>query len=152
MFSECRRYRYVLRRDWGEPGAPFVMFCMTNPSTAEHDVDDPTIRKDIHFARAMGFTSCVIVNCMDYRATDPKMLRRVQPRSDLNLPFIVEMAGKAERVILAWGALPKPLRRYADDVVAALRGRQLYCMGKTASGAPRHPLYLPNSAECVPWP
>lgn len=152
LFSDCGRYRYCLRRDWGETGAPFALFCMTNPSTAEHDIDDPTIRKDIHFTRMMGFTSCVMVNVCDYRATDPKVLLTVSPRSDMNLPFIVEMAGKAERVICAWGALPPKLRRYADDVVTALRGRRLYCMGKTRDNSPRHPLYLPNSAECVPWP
>lgn len=55
-------------------------------------------------------------------------------------------------IVAAWGALPKPLRRYADDVVAALRGKQLHCFGKTASGAPRHLLYLPGTARLEAWP
>lgn len=152
MFSECSRYRYVLRRDWGDAGAPFVLFCMTNPSTAEANVDDPTIRKDIYFTRMMGFTSCVMVNVMDFRATDPKVLLNVNPRSDTNLPFIVDMAGQASRVIVAWGALKPPLRRYADDVVRALAGYQLYCMGRTKDNSPRHPLYLRNDAKLMEWP
>jgi hypothetical protein len=152
MFSDCGRYRYCLRRDWGEVGAPFVLWVAMNPSTAEADVDDPTIRKEMHYTRQMGLTSFVKVNVMDLRATDPRRLLTMNPRSDLNVPFIAEMAGKADRIICAWGALKPPLRRYADDVVMALRGHQLWCMGKTASGAPRHPLYLPNSAECVRWP
>ncbi len=151
LFSECGRYRHVLRRDWGDTGAPFVMFCMTNPSTAEHDVDDPTIRKDIHFTVMMGLASCVMVNVCDYRATDPKVLATVNPRSDLNVKFIVEMAGKADRIIVAWGSLPKSLRRYADDVKSALRGHQLYCMGKTKDGSPRHPLYLPKDLKPIPY-
>jgi hypothetical protein len=151
-FSECGRYRYFLRRDWGDSGAPFALWIAMNPSTAEAEVDDPTIRKEIHYTRQMGLTSLVKCNVMDYRATDPKVLLRVQPRSDANLPHIIELAGMAGRIILAWGALPKPLRRYADDVTAALRGHPLYCMGTTKDGSPRHPLYLPNSAECVPWP
>lgn len=152
LFSPCGRYRYALRRSWGDGFGKFPLWCLMNPSTAEHHIDDPTIRKVIRFSRQMGFDSILIVNVMDYRATDPKQLASVNPRSDYNLPFIIEMALTSDRIICAWGALPKPLRRYADDVVSALAGHQLWCMGKTKSGAPRHPLYLPNSAECIPWP
>ena len=61
------------------------------------------------------------------------------------------MAKNADRVIAAWGTLPKPLRRYADDVVRALRGTPIYCMGKTKDGSPRHPLYLPATATLELW-
>lgn len=152
LFSECGRYRHCLRRNWGDFDAPYAMFIMMNPSTADHDIDDPTIRKDIYFTKRLGFTSCLMVNVMDYRATSPKELLSVNPRSDANLPFIVEMSKNAIIIIAAWGALAGKLRRYADDVVIALCDRQLFCMGKTASGSPRHPLYLPNDAQCVPWP
>lgn len=154
LFSGCGRYRPVLVRNWAELGsmAYYALWIAMNPSTAEHDVDDPTIRKGIHFTRSMGLTCYVMCNIMDYRSTNPKALSAVNPRSDANLPKIVELAAGASRIICAWGALPKPLHRYADDVVLALRGYPLYCMGKTAAGFPRHPLYLPNNAECVPWP
>jgi hypothetical protein len=152
LFSECGRYRYALRRDWGEVGEPFVLWIACNPSVANPTEDDPTVRKEINWTRAWGFTSLVKCNVCDYRATDPKALASVNPRSANNLPFIIEMAGKADRIVCAWGALPKSLRRYADDVVMALRGHRLWCMGKTKGGEPRHPLYLPNSSQCAPWP
>lgn len=153
-FSECGRYRYSLLRNWGADNDPFVMFVGMNPSVASPDVDDPTVRREINFTRAMGFTAYAKCNVLDFRATYPRDLFAVNPRSDKNLETIVSLARdpNCARVIAAWGALPKPLRRYADDVITALRGVPLYCMGKTKDGAPRHPLYLPNSAECVPWP
>lgn len=158
-FSECGRYRYWLSRNWsmrqhsdGRCG-PWVLWIGMNPSVAEAGVDDPTIRREMAFTKALGFDVYVKVNVMDYRATNPKRLRDpcVQPRSDGNVQRIKELAEGAGRIILAYGSLPKPLRRYADDVRIALKGMPLCCMGKTADGSPRHPLYLPGDARCVPW-
>lgn len=154
-FSPCGRYRLWLSRSWpDEPGQwpGFALWIGMNPSTAESNVDDPTIRREIAFTKAMGIGGYVKCNIMDYRATNPKSLLTVIPRSDKNLRCIFDHAQVAKRVIVAWGALPKPLRHYADDVISVMRGHQLFCMGKTRNGSPRHPLYLPNNAECVPWP
>jgi hypothetical protein len=159
-FSECGKYRHWLSRNWsmrrfsdGRCG-PWILWIGMNPSTAQADVDDSTVRREMAFTRRMGADIYVKVNVMDYRSTNPKALLSVDPRSPQNLETIVGLATDRDcvRVIAAWGALPKPLRQYADDVVVSLRGRQIYCMGKTKDGFPRHPLYLPNSAECVPWP
>lgn len=151
-FSPCGRYRYWLSREWGGIIDPYALFIGMNPSTAAADVDDPTIRREINFTRAMGLCRYVKCNVMDFRATNPSDLRNVAPCSDHNLFCISEHAKFASRIICAWGALPKWLRQYADDVVNALRWHQLWCMGKTKDGSPRHSLYLPNNAECVPWP
>lgn len=156
-FSECGRYRYWLSRNWcmrrfSDGRSPYALWIGMNPSTAEANVDDPTIRREMAFTKAMFIDVYVKCNVMDYRATLPKTLLSVAPRSDKNIECIVGMAKDARIVIAAWGALPRSLRRYADDVVSALRGTPLYCMGKTANGSPRHPLYLPGNAQCVPWP
>src|SRR4051812_30659428 len=110
LFSDCKRYRYCLHRHWGSFGSPYVLFIGMNPSTAEADVDDPTIRKEIRYAQGMGFFHLAMVNVMDYRATDPKQLLTEMPRSDANLPQILDLAKGALRIVCAWGALPKPLR------------------------------------------
>lgn len=152
-FSPCGCYRHWLSRNWdwrlktdGRCG-PWALWIGMNPSTAEADVDDPTIRREMAFSKAMMIDVYVKVNVMDYRATDPKRLRDVTPRSDRNLQFIKELADGAGKIICAWGALPKPLRRYADDVLTLLHDKPLYCMGRTADGSPRHPLYLPGNAS-----
>lgn len=51
--SDCGKYRYSLSRRWGEirAGRPPIVFVMLNPSTADHTVDDPTIRRCIAFAK-----------------------------------------------------------------------------------------------------
>lgn len=57
VLSECRRYRYVLRRYWGDglSGGRAAIFIGLNPSTADEASDDPTIRRCIGFAKAWGF-------------------------------------------------------------------------------------------------
>ena len=57
-FSPCGQYRYWLSRDWGfrrfsGGREPFVLWIGMNPSTAEAEVDDPTIRREI--ASQVGF-------------------------------------------------------------------------------------------------
>ncbi|MCH7984950.1 MAG: DUF1643 domain-containing protein, partial [Chloroflexi bacterium] len=42
-FSGCHRYRYVLTREFG--GDSTCLFIMLNPSSADADQDDPTIRR-----------------------------------------------------------------------------------------------------------
>lgn len=160
-FSDCGRYRYWLMRDWGwrargvinDGSGGYVLWVGMNPSTAEGDVDDPTIRKEMHFTRAMGLDSYVKANVMDYRATNPKALLAsgVMPCSDRNAATIEGLALGAVRIVVAWGALPKLLQRYADRIVTILPRDRLECMGTTKDGAPRHPLYLPNTATPQPW-
>lgn len=157
-FSPCSQYRYWLSREWGfrrfsDGREPFVLWIGMNPSTAEADIDDPTIRREMGYTRAMGFDAYVKTNCMDYRATDPKRLLGldVLPCSAENAANIGKLALRAARVIAAWGALPKPLRRYADAVLRELDGVPIYCMGRTADGSPRHPLYLSRDADPVIW-
>ena len=58
--SPCGRYRYRLTRRWGDGGA--VAFVMLNPSTADAEKDDPTIRRCIGFAREWRFGRLIVVN------------------------------------------------------------------------------------------
>lgn len=51
--SSCQRYRYALSRTWDESKG-YVLFIGQNPSTADAEVDDPTIKKCMKFARAWG--------------------------------------------------------------------------------------------------
>ena len=44
--DDTEAYRYKLSRIWNSD-KPMVMFIMLNPSTADADVDDPTIRRSV---------------------------------------------------------------------------------------------------------
>lgn len=148
IMSPCRRYRHLLSRFWGDPEtAETALWIGMNPSTADADFNDPTITREIGFTqRLTGCRRYIKANIMDYRCTDPKGLLApgVEPRSPNNLSMICEHAVKARIVVCAWGIPPKPVRHYAGRTIEALRavGVDLWCLGKTAEGWPRHPLYL----------
>jgi hypothetical protein len=123
-----------------------------NPSTAEADVDDPTIRREVGFTKAVGMRGYRKVNVMDYRATNPKTLRLVEPCSSRNVEIIAELARRASIIVAAWGRLPKPLRKYETAVIEALpASRIILCLGVNQDGSPKHPLYVPGSAVLTPW-
>ncbi|WP_244222910.1 DUF1643 domain-containing protein [Cupriavidus lacunae] len=44
ILSDCEQYRYRLWREWGR-SSPGLGFIMLNPSTADHQVNDPTITR-----------------------------------------------------------------------------------------------------------
>ena len=158
--SECGRYRYVLGRRWGDdvargtPAGPGATFIMLNPSTADAHVDDPTIRRCIGFAKRIGCASMTVVNLFALRSTDPKALSRetdnVGPENDMAIRTACHPL-QAKVVIAAWGIIGQACRQRVSEVLTIV-AQPLFCLGKSAGGAPRHPLYLPSSAELVPWP
>lgn len=157
MFSACRRYRPLLIRQWG--GTPgFALWVGMNPSTAAADVDDPTVKLEWTFTRnRLGLGAYVKTNVMDYRATNPKALlaEGIKPQSEDNVPTILAYARKADRVILAFGALPDIFRGYAGEIVSILRAEKipLFCVGLTKDGSPRHPLrFLRRDGLLMPFP
>jgi hypothetical protein len=126
---------------------------MLNPSTADANVDDPTIRRVIGFTAGLGFGGLMVVNLFALRATDPaELARHPDPVGPHNDTYIRAAAAEHGTVMLAWGAHPSAQRREAA-VLSILRdsGARLLCLGTTKSGAPRHPLYLPASAPAVPY-
>ncbi len=148
-------YRYHLTRRWG-PKIDTVVWVMLNPSTADADVDDPTIRRCISFSAELGADSLRVVNLYAYRATDPKHLLAVEdPVGPMNNTVIREtlLAARAMRspVIGAWGANARA-DRVSEFVTIADECRvPLHCLGITKSGMPRHPLYVLGSTRPTPW-
>jgi hypothetical protein len=144
------RYRYRLWREWGE--GPRVCFVMLNPSTADAEQDDPTIRRCIGFAKVLGAGSLDVVNLYALRATDPREIARdAAPVGPANNTYIDEAARRAEMVICAWGA-HSHARDRAATVLGILRraGVKPMCLRRTKAGHPAHPLYLPASARPFP--
>ena len=152
-FDASGRYRYTLWRHW-QRDRPKVAFVMLNPSTADHRVDDPTIRRCIGFARSWGYGSLLVVNLFAYRTPSPTVLRRardpVGPRNDHYLRYARR---RAAAVVIAWGVHGR-LRDRHEQVLSLLSQRgatRLMCLGRTRHGFPRHPLYLRASARPQPW-
>lgn len=151
VYSDCARYRYRLERVWGPGGR--VLFVMLNPSTATEVQNDPTVERCERRARALGFGAFAVANIFAYRATDPRVMRGVaDPVGPGNDAAIVDLAGAADMVVCAWGTHGAHLGRGAA-VEALLRrqGRDLFHLGLTLAGAPKHPLYIGYAAPPVPW-
>lgn len=150
--STCGRYRYRLGRFWG-PGAtlPFVML---NPSTADADVDDPTIRRCIGFARREGACGIVVVNLFAFRATSPKVMKAAADPYGPDNEAALRMAAKEAAItktpiVCAWGShAPATMARSVVRMLSD-EGVRLVCLGRTAGkGAPpRHPLYVPGAQQ-----
>lgn len=149
-------YRYRLTRYWLGAAAP-ATFIMLNPSTADEVVDDPTIRRCIGFAKRWGCGGLVVVNLYAWRATDPRDLWAapdpVGPANRAVLAGAIYSAtARRAPLVAAWGVNGRPAR--VEAVVGAMTPEQrahLSCLGMTAAGHPRHPLYVRGDALLQPW-
>lgn len=155
--SDCGKYRYTLSRMWEQTRGwdDTVAFLMLNPSTATGEEDDPTIRRCVGFAKSLGFKRLVVVNLFAYRATDPQELRRAPRRVGAHNDDAIAEVCSDRTVICAWGSSAATVFGDRPDKVMGLLkdvGARTTCFGKTASGWPRHPLYLPNDAKLEPYP
>lgn len=150
VLSDCGRYRYALWRDTGALGGEgTVLFVMLNPSTADAETDDATIRRCVRFARDWGYARLAVGNLYAYRATDPNALGEVEdPVGPENDDWLLELQGSGA-TIAAWGANAWARRRECEAIALLTYGGSLGldCLGQTKSLAPRHPLYVPATAR-----
>lgn len=150
ILSVCRSYRYTLERVWDE-SKPLVVFVLLNPSTADAEKDDNTLRRGIGFAKAWGYGGVVFVNLFAFRSTDPKNLSYndgiVGPDNDRH---ILEQVAHADRVVLAWGANGGHLGR-DQEVLKLLEDFPLWHLGLTKDGHPKHPLRLAKTTQLQRW-
>lgn len=143
-FSPCRTWRYVLRRRWASVRP--VGFILLNPSTADEEADDPTIRRCVGFAKSWGAGGIVVGNLFALRSTDPRVLRSaVDPIGPGNDAALLRIANevKGAPLICGWGTHGS-LNGRGRDVVTMLfdAGVRPMALAITADGSPGHPLYL----------
>lgn len=149
--SSDRLYRYDLTRQWGTGSS--VLWVMLNPSTADADVDDPTIRRVVDFTQRWGCDKAVVVNLFALRATDPRdMLAHPSPVGADNDEWIRHHASSAELIVAAWGVAAKGVRDRAAVVQTMLRPfGTLHCLERTVAGHPKHPLYVHSERKPQLW-
>lgn len=154
VISKCGEYRYRLTRYWG-PGA-MLPFVMLNPSTADANIDDPTIRRCMGFAKRSGAGGIVVSNLYAFRATSPDdMMDAIEPTGPLNESYLRQIAVEAVAVhfpiVCSWGTHGRDAAVWATQLFQH-EGAQLVCLGKTKDGHPRHPLYVKGDQPLVPYP
>lgn len=139
ILSADRKYRYILSRTWDET-KPTVLFIGLNPSTADEEIDDPTIRKCINYAKSWGYGKILMANLFALRSTDPNNLKHeLDPVGSENNTYILKSASKADLVIACWG---NPGRLFNRDKEVISLIPNLHCLKRNKNGSPHHPLYL----------
>lgn len=149
VISECGKYRYLLQRKTNCPlrWVKKCTFIMLNPSTADAEKDDPTIRRCIKFAEREGCTKLSVVNLFALRATNPNDLTFYDdPQGPKNFGHIFAEVESAHVVIAAWGSHKMAKCRLAKEL---FKVDGIKCLGKTKDGSPRHPLYVKSDAPLV---
>lgn len=158
--SDCEVHRLNLWRQW-EPFRPWLGFVMLNPSTADGNVDDPTIRKCVGFAKRWGFGGLRVCNLFTFRATKPGELYKATAElnhvsADDELRDLVE---QCEQIVVGWGAhgakWPERVTQIQRILLTPLEGRsrprKVVHLGLTREGHPRHPLFVPYLTSPLPW-
>ena len=155
VMSWCLQYRYELRRTWNHAKERILCFLMLNPSSADADIDDPTVRRCIGFGRSLGYDGIVVVNLFALRATKPTdLLRHPEPIGPSNDAFIDSAIAESSFLIAAWGGFPSHKKITADrtiGVLSRIHPPRIHVLGETAAGEPQHPLYIPADRKPKRW-
>lgn len=152
VFDTSRTYRYLLTRIW-DPTRPLAVWLMLNPSTADALTDDRTIGRCKAFSRDLGRGGIAVVNLFALRSTDPAKLRdHPDPVGPHNGRFVRQTVRESDLVIAAWGA-GGVLGNRGPDMARALAkaGVRLKTLGITATGQPKHPLYVAGDTPLVDY-
>lgn len=156
-FSEDRKYRYVLDREWDESGK-LVTFIMLNPSIANEIINDQTIKRCLAFAKKWNCGRLKVVNLFAWRATDPNELTKVDdPVGPDNDTRILEAIKQADMVVCAWGnnvtkvSSGKDRGQKVRGMIRAQATTPYYLGSLTKKDNPPHPLRLATNTELVPW-
>jgi hypothetical protein len=162
--SECGRYRYVLWRRWDKT-RPRLGFIMLNPSTADAEVDDATIRVCMGRAFRMRYGGIRVVNLFPFRATHPADLKQAadtgirHARQEFWLTMALDNSFRDVAVapppmlIAAWGddGAYQGAARRALSLICYDYGEPLHHLGLTKAGHPKHPLRIPYATVPTLW-
>jgi len=153
VFSPCRKWRYVLTREWDTTKSACA-FIGLNPSTADETTDDNTVRRCINFAKLWGYGKLVMLNIFAYRSTDPNGLYSVDdPVGKENDFWIEKMAKECDVVVGAWGNHGAFRGRCKEvlDLLWRKSGLTLMVLGVTGEHQPKHPLYVKKDLKPVSY-
>ena len=142
-------YRYIL----GTRGVRPLICIGINPSTAEPDNLDNTLKSVQRIADGNGFDSFIMFNVYAQRATRPQDMEKTRNdalhRENMAaFEYVLAHAGASPAVWAAWGNIIE-MRPYLKDCVLDMIeigrrwGAVWYSAGKrSVKGHPHHPLYL----------
>lgn len=149
--SACGRYRFHLWRQVDSWFSGRMVWCMLNPSTADAEMDDNTIRKITKFTRAFGCGRLDVVNVYALRTPSPADVKAAIKRGENavgidNAKWQREILSQATVRVAAWGTHAFPM-----DVIKLANDWSWMCLGVNKDGSPKHPLYLSDNTPLTAW-
>jgi len=146
------QYRYTLKRENVSDGHyGNLLYIMLNPSTADDEIDDPTIQSCKRLAINNSYCSLCVGNLYAVRSTDPKFLMGLgaqDAKGPENDKALEKMIWMADDIVVAWG---KPGGQGTPNIHRLLKGLDLLCIGVNKNGSPKHPLYQRAKTKFKPW-
>lgn len=150
-------YRYVL----GTRGEKPLICIGINPSTAEPDNLDPTLKSVERIALHNGYDSFIMFNVYAQRATRPKDMERERNetlhRANMEAFDYILSLSPAPAVWAAWGNIIEErsyLKACLTDMleIGKKYGAKWFTAGKrSVKGHPHHPLYLKATSPLDPF-
>ncbi len=147
VISQDEVYRYLLwRRRPSRKG--YVGFIMLNPSTADAESDDPTIIRCLRRALDMGYDGIEVCNLYAFRTTSPAELKEAgYPIGPENDDYLKRMGERCKMIICGWGNHAQQEQvGHVRDLIGQVN-QNIYHLGITKAGQPRHPLYVGYAVE-----
>lgn len=147
--------RRILSRIW-DKRAPVATVIGHNPSEADADREDPTTKWMNRRFHAFGFGGYHLVNLYPFCTPSPAECYRVvgdcwqgpdwhgRDQIQHNISFVARTAKRSPMVFACWGAIARD-DALIDHVIEEIQSGSLpqpdiWCWGKTSSGAPTHPM------------
>ena len=167
LFSECRSYRWILKRELSS-GTKTVVFIGLNPSKANSSNNDKTLTRIINFCSRWNYKNIYVINLFGLISKSPSKLSKSKDPVGTNNDLITLKALEFWRenincdLWLGWGDKGQLYKR--DSIVLKLikdfskiekkennYSRRVLSLGYTNKGSPRHPLYMPNKSLLKPF-
>ncbi len=141
-FSPCGQYRRWLKRLW-QPAAPRLIFIGLNPSRADGQRDDPTLRRLVGFAQRWGYGSLEVLNLFARISPSPPVLRR-----DQGVLALVQGRGPWALGFTAAGQPRHPLYVASDVALQSLTWHNQQTLGHPVGTS----VSLPGAPPCPASP
>ena len=167
MFSECRSYRWILKREL-EKGEKTVVFIGLNPSEGNTFNNDSTITRIINFGSRWNYKNLYIINLFGLISKSPTQLSKSKDPIGQNndLITLTSLLFWQENnncdLWLGWGDKGQ-LKGRDTEVIKLIKNisnmssnknnysKPILSLGLTKKGNPRHPLYMPNESFLRPF-
>ena len=167
LFSECRSYRWILKRELSS-GRKTLVFIGLNPSKANSSNNDKTLARIINFCSRWNYKNIYVINLFGLISKSPSKLSKtkdpVGENNDLIILKVLEFWSKNINcdLWLGWGDKGQLYNR--DNIVLKIikdlsklelkennYSRRVFSLGFSKKGRPLHPLYMPNESFLKPF-